>query len=92
MSTAPSEVWVAAGDRAAAEPLVAAWEAEHHPQRTTAVDRFQYSMAAMLATMTAVVILAASLGREQEAFTAFTVTLLVLFFVAIGIMALRRRT
>src|SRR5688572_18829138 len=64
------EVWIAAADRAAVEPLVAAWEAEHHPHRAAAAgQRFQFSMAAMLATMTAVVLLAASVGREAEAFS-----------------------
>jgi hypothetical protein len=55
------EVWVASKDREAAEPVIAAWRAEHFPVgENVKPRRFQFSLTLALIVMTYIALLAGS--------------------------------
>ena len=86
-----TEVWIPATDRAGAEALIAAWDAEHHPGRVEAIEQpIRFSLKTAFLTTTAAVLLAASMSRHNDELSTFASVLLVLFLMAMGVLVLRR--
>jgi hypothetical protein len=85
------EVWVANKDRAAAEPVIAAWRAEHFPVgEKIKPRRFQFSLTLALLVMTYIALLAGAELMSEASRSVFMPLLTLLLLGGFVIVAWRR--
>ena len=85
------EVWVAGKDCVAAEPIIAAWQAEHFPAGATAKPRrFQFSLLLALIVMTYIALLAGFGAMSETTADIFGPLVHLFFFGAFVIVAWMR--
>lgn len=96
-----AQVWVAASDRDAAEPLIAAWRTERQAREVELAEQregssrrpeiFQFSLMTALGVMTVVALGTGSYAWGADAFNVFSIVLQVAVFVSIPIIFYLRR-
>jgi len=82
------EVWVAGTDRASAEPVIAAWQSEHHGAGEIARSRrFQFSLLLALAATGYVALVAGAIAMSETARNVFVPLVDLLFFGGVAAIA-----
>ena len=91
-SMGDKELWIAARDQAAAEPIVAEWRRKHYPDAPSAsMGKFQYSMGVALAVMTFAAVAAAAARSGPRALGVLLNLSFLALVLAVTITVVRRR-